>query len=213
MSSSRQIEDALPGAIFDPYVRWIVWEGIREWWREDLPTWLACPADGDPFPHSSIMDIPPSTPGYLKKGVFRSAFSAALSVLPAAISIPFQLKYPVPLSETHGFASQLISKHPAVQNGTAKSAEVHTQEGVVGPVVPACPFSWSKPIHQLNCDMVWPHEYTPGAALIELDTPKYIGRLDGDKVVEKLLAMAGIRLASVLNTILGDEQEALYLAY
>jgi hypothetical protein len=37
---------------------------------------------------------------------------------------------------------------------------------------------------------------------VELDTPEYWGRIKGDKVVEKLLAMAGIRLAAVLNSVL-----------
>lgn len=42
---SRQIESALTGSIYDSYVRWIVWEGIREWWNEDLESWLECPAE------------------------------------------------------------------------------------------------------------------------------------------------------------------------
>ena len=39
---SKQIESALTGAIYDPYIRWIVWEGIGKWWRDDLEDWLAC---------------------------------------------------------------------------------------------------------------------------------------------------------------------------
>ena len=39
---SRQIESALSGAIYDPYVRWLVWEGIGKWWKNDLEDWLAC---------------------------------------------------------------------------------------------------------------------------------------------------------------------------
>lgn len=42
---SRQIESALTGSIYDSYVRWIVWEGIRKWWYKDLESWLDCPAD------------------------------------------------------------------------------------------------------------------------------------------------------------------------
>ena len=41
---SRQIEDSLRGTIYDPYVRFIVWEGIRQWWKPDLLHWLDCPS-------------------------------------------------------------------------------------------------------------------------------------------------------------------------
>jgi hypothetical protein len=39
---SRQIEDALAGRIYDPYIRLLLWEGVRSWWRDSLPTWLSC---------------------------------------------------------------------------------------------------------------------------------------------------------------------------
>lgn len=42
---SKQIESALTGSIYDSYVRWIVWEGIRQWWVGDLESWLRCPID------------------------------------------------------------------------------------------------------------------------------------------------------------------------
>ncbi|GAA6009126.1 hypothetical protein JCM11491_005760 [Sporobolomyces phaffii] len=40
---SRQIESALTGAIYDPLIRLLLWEGVRTWWRTSLPEWLACP--------------------------------------------------------------------------------------------------------------------------------------------------------------------------
>lgn len=46
---SRQIESALTGSIYDSYVRWIVWEGIRQWWIGDLESWLQCPSDDSEF--------------------------------------------------------------------------------------------------------------------------------------------------------------------
>ncbi|GAA6063204.1 hypothetical protein JCM10212_006837 [Sporobolomyces blumeae] len=41
---SQQIESALTGAIYDPLIRLLLWEGVRNWWRSSLPSWLACPA-------------------------------------------------------------------------------------------------------------------------------------------------------------------------
>lgn len=71
---------------------------------------------------------------------------------------------------------------------------------------PACPFTWSTPLHEYNCDVIWPKEYVggPGHPLIELDTDQYLGRIGREKMVEKLLAMAGLRLAKVLNEALAE---------
>lgn len=41
---SPQIEAGLRGTIYDPYVRLILWEGVRVWWRQDLEDWLSCPS-------------------------------------------------------------------------------------------------------------------------------------------------------------------------
>jgi len=88
-----------------------------------------------------------------------------------------------------------------------------------------CPYHWAKPIHALNCDVVWPKELDeppygggikfadeddgeedaagrppkPHPPLLELDTPKYAGVIEDTMVVEKLLAQSGIRLAGILN--------------
>ena len=70
-----------------------------------------------------------------------------------------------------------------------------------------CPWSWSSPIHQLTCDWVWPKELDqppynePRGPMLELDTDNYAGRITEEWVVEKLLAMAGLRLAAILNLI------------
>ncbi|KAF6757775.1 phospholipase C/P1 nuclease domain-containing protein, partial [Ephemerocybe angulata] len=80
-----------------------------------------------------------------------------------------------------------------------------------GPLI--CPYAWSVPLHQLNCKYVWPavlnftsevagrppvHKYPV------LDTPEYIGALDKDLVMEKLVAQGGLRLAGVLNWLFAD---------
>lgn len=206
---SKQIESALLGAIFDPYVRFIVWEGLREWWRDDLATWLTCPIGGDPYPHSSIdASIPPSAPGFTAHLAKASSF--LLSLFPSSVTAALSIAYPIPLKETENVAAGLLANHPLARRpGPRQGAEN-------APFIPACPYTWSKPIHQLNCDVVWPRNYTGdhGVPLIELDTPAYVGRIKEEKTVEKLLAMGGLRLASILNTVLGAEgEQGLYLAY
>nr|ODN88281.1 nuclease I [Cryptococcus depauperatus CBS 7841] len=199
---SKQIESALPGSIFDPYVRWIVWEGVRLWWKDDISTWLSCPDDGDPFPHSSQMPIPPSASLILKK-YLRSASSFALSLLPSQLSTVAELSFALPLKETEGLENQALVLTP--QKLSANGAKME---------FPTCPYAWATFIHQLNCDIIWPASYTgnAGEALIELDTAEYLGEIGKQKIVEKMLAMAGLRLAKVLNHVLAGE-DALYFGY
>jgi hypothetical protein len=94
-----------------------------------------------------------------------------------------------------------------------------------------CPYHWAQPIHALNCDLVWPKEideppynsknYPEDCEVVdsqgrkprdphpylELDTPEYWGVIRDQWVVEKLLAMAGVRLAAVLNYLFADGSE------
>ncbi len=63
-------------------------------------------------------------------------------------------------------------------------------------------------MHDINCALAWPAEYNGSHdALIELDTDAYLGRIGREKTVEKLLAMAGLRLAKVVNEALGEAGE------
>jgi len=74
-----------------------------------------------------------------------------------------------------------------------------------------CPYYWSKPIQTLNCELVWPVEFDhpphspEPQPIIELDTPQYAGKIRKDRVIEKLIAQAAIRMAAVLNGLFLDE--------
>src|SRR5262249_43039498 len=98
-----------------------------------------------------------------------------------------------------------------------------------------CPYHWAKPIHQLNCDIVWPKELdeppysqrqsvspeenchfpeleaesddleSQARIYLELDTPEYSGLIADEWIIEKLLAMAGVRLAGILNYLFADD--------
>ncbi|CAG8566108.1 14343_t:CDS:2 [Funneliformis mosseae] len=63
----------------------------------------------------------------------------------------------------------------------------------------SCPEIWVIPINKLNCQIVW-NGYKPE---IELDEGEYYERIKQTKIVEKLLAVGGIRIAAVLNSLLG----------
>ncbi|KAL1413611.1 hypothetical protein Q8F55_001386 [Vanrija albida] len=206
---SKQIEDSLPpNAIFDPYVRWIVWEGIREWWRDDVEGWLACPDSGDPYPHSSVGRFAPSKQGKPAhrapwlEGLVNAGHLAALS-LPDTLRGVVAPLLPVPNASYEGFNRRLLANHPSKLAARGEKTSF-----------PACPYTWSKSIHGINCQYAWPREYTGTGPLIELDTPEYIGHIDGDKVLERLLAQGGLRLAKILNRVIGKgEVSDLYIDY
>ncbi|KAF9648381.1 phospholipase C/P1 nuclease [Thelephora ganbajun] len=75
-----------------------------------------------------------------------------------------------------------------------------------------CPWHWASPIHQLTCDWVWPKQLEQPpyndhqGPLLELDTDEYGGKITREWVVEKLLTMGGIRLASILNLIFTQQK-------
>jgi len=144
---STQIENALRGTIYDPYIREIMWEGIMGIWAEEIEGWLSCP-----------------------------------EILPWGLDTSTQI--------------------PLVRPRASDSSEELV-----------CPSFWGKPIHKLNCEFVWPPaldeiRHSKNAEErnhpIELDTVEYSGRIKENRLVEKLLAMAGIRLASILNGLYAD---------
>jgi hypothetical protein len=151
---SGQVENALTGSIYDPYVRWIVWEGIRNWWRDDLDEWVSCP-------------------------------------LPSSVKAK--------RSDQMIFSPLSAHDDPSVRLSPDLQAELQRT---------VCPLHWAEPVHKFCCSHVFPptgsYNYS---APTDLNTPEYHGKIVDDKVLEQLLAKAGIRLASVLNTILADEEE------
>ncbi|SGY76043.1 BQ5605_C005g03463 [Microbotryum silenes-dioicae] len=46
---AAQIEQSLRHTIYDPYIRLILWEGVRIWWRDALPSWFLCPKSASPL--------------------------------------------------------------------------------------------------------------------------------------------------------------------
>lgn len=205
---SKQIESSLPGAIFDPYVRFIVWEGIRQWWPSAIPSWLSCPAEGDPYPHSSNSPIPPSHPRLNQlKALTAPLLFPLLSYLPGSISSLAAAALPPTLQpDAEGFPTLLLGNTPEKLSAQGLKHDF-----------PACPYTWAKDMHDLNCEIVWPKAYTGehGQPLIELDTDAYLGEIGRKKIVERMLAMAGLRLAKIVNEALGKDEgiKGVYLNY
>ncbi|KAH9477946.1 Endonuclease 3 [Psilocybe cubensis] len=162
----REVEDALRGSTYDPFIRRIVSEGLLGVWADDLKTWFSCPA-----PNTASKDI---------------------------VSDVTRI--------TRGLVNVGVEINPD------------------GPIV--CPYYWAQPLHELNCELVWPKEleslpynqpqFESNSAVssecektppLDLDVSKYADVIERDMVVEKLLAQGGIRLAGLLNYIFANKSQ------
>jgi hypothetical protein len=195
----RAIESALQGAIYDSYVRFIVWEGILGWWKDEYLTWPSCPpaTSAELAMMASLVSEPEPEP-----------VNAVDAELPVSSYDDDDFTGPSSEQLQHPLQGLVITPHhssPLLPPPPPPPLES----------LPVCPLNWAIPIHQLNCNstLIWPQYFSdippntpskhiPAKNLIQLDTPEYSGRIREQLVIEKLVATAGIRLAAVLNELL-----------
>lgn len=184
--SSARIESALRGRTYDAYIRWILVEGLGQgknssngvtgWWAEEQGQWTTCPSAKD---RTQQDDSTTSSAHWLR------TFTPQSSKLADKI---FSLRSNKITDEVHKWRPDDVDETD----------------------LPVCPYAWTKPMHPLVCSYAFADPVpAPGqehdGPLAELDVPEYKGRIEDDKVIQKQLAMAGIRLAAVLNSVLLPE--------
>lgn len=174
----ERIENALRGAIYDPYIRQIMYEGIFDRFKDEVQEWTKCP------PTENGSETLPSR-------ISRSA-----NTLAHATDSASQVPVLGALWSLLGFSSNRITSPLDIPS---------TDDDTI------CPYAWSHPLHQLNCDIIWPpaldepgYSARPLDGLLQLDTPEYAGRIKKEFIIEKMLAMGGIRLAAILNYLYVD---------
>lgn len=211
-TSNKNLERALLGANFDPYVRFIVQEGIRGWWLEDAEKeWSACPPGGDPYPTSKLGDNRKVRELSVLKKAYKSAMRLVFKTVLPNLAAPMNLlaaKLDVVPASYEGFDHRSLkeSKHARSISDTESASEA-TNDSIdeKDTLFPACPMTWASDIHPINCEYAWPKNWDPRLPRFELDTPSYMDPINNDHVIERVLAMGGIRLAAILNTIFMDK--------
>ncbi|KZP17519.1 phospholipase C/P1 nuclease, partial [Athelia psychrophila] len=173
-----EIEFNLRGAIYDPYVRRVMWEGIMGRWKGEVQQWLSCPSPEPAFPAAG-------NGGMLQTvmGMFRRSRNVAGETDDDLIC-PYAWAKPINAMNCDFIFPKALDEHPY-------RARYHDADHFGHDMC-------SKTEHEDEA-------HADGAPYLELDTPEYAGRIRDEFVIEKLIAQGGIRLAGVLNFLFADE--------
>lgn len=179
------VESQLRGAIYDPYIRRIVWEGIMGKYHDKLESWLTCPAD------PPVQTVQSSWEQWLSWALGRRIVSWISSSTDGGLNTdddtlcPFYWATPI-----HALNCQIVFPkaldEPPYNRVSFSSTDNHD-----------C--SSSNHTHEdlwLSAPRKNPY--------LELDTPEYSGVIEDEWIVEKLLLQGGIRLAAILNWLFAD---------
>ena len=182
------LESALRGAIYDPYVRRIIWEGIGAGrgtarWEDEADSWLACPGSSlSSYDPQLVLAAPRRPPRRADEGPPQTSDSDQLC--PYAWAVPVQqLNCDVVWSADVDLSARddndAETHHPRAHHCGSASAEDEMR--------------------------AWLGKGKGKGNLPELDTPEYAGRIASDWVIEKLLAQGGVRLAGILNGLFSPQ--------
>lgn len=206
-STTVDVEKHLRGAIYDPYIRRVMYEGMGVGmadgrFEDGVFDWTVCPA---PEPLSIWMSLQ-TTLGLRAPGdetrwdddyVCPYAWANQLHKLNCEFPVwPAELDLP-PYNEnhatTHEHTNSSTSTSDASLTATMSDPHAHSHDDDYHED-PA--YASSRP-------------RSPHHELLELDTPEYNGRIKSEWLLERVLASAGVRLAGLLNGLfieLGDEE-------
>jgi hypothetical protein len=191
---SPQVEYALRGAIYDSYVRRMMWEGVLDKWKGKMDEWLACP-----------QSTPPSAPETWSQQVMallapkKPGSGGGAKEWDDGVVCPFAWSEPIHKFNCDFLWPKALDQPPYDARSCAEPSLSSSS-------------SWKPCRH---------HALTPEDELdqlsrapvankdeyLELDTPEYAGVLARDWVIEELLAKAGVRLAAVLNYLFAEQGE------
>lgn len=185
------VEYNLRGAIYDPYIRRIVWQGLRGIWSPKLESWLDCPSG---FSKDSDADTDVICP---------FAWASHIHPLNCEFIWPKQLDEP-PYSDS-AYSKSWFDPIKSLWSASGGHYDTVTPEESVAELDTGSQVIFKDSTLGENLSSKY----------LELDTPAYSGYIGQHWVVEELLAKGGIRLAGILNYLYakdGGEGVRLYFA-
>lgn len=187
-----RVEHSLRGAIYDPYVRQIMAEGVLKEWADDIPTWLQCPARNQPSFENKYYGWQQVFTNLLKGvGVrLRDDDSDPGAATDDEVLCPYAWAKP-----THALNCKIV--WPKVLDKSSY------KEWLAAPVDDDS-HNHDEDEDEDDTEIMGrrppPHHEGP-----QLDTPEYAGAIAKQRLVEKLLAQAGVRLANTLNNLFAND--------
>jgi hypothetical protein len=175
------LESCLRGAIYDPYVRRLIWEGVgvgqgKGLWESEIDSWFSCPSSLSQSRPQLVLAAP-RRPRPPRGGEGPPQTSDSDTLCPYAWAAP-----------VHKLNCGIVWPADLALSSHDDGASAHEHHHCGGASV------------EDEMRMAWA-ETSGNDDLPDLDTPEYAGKIEKDWVIEKLLAQSGLRLAGVLNAI------------
>lgn len=189
-STSIEVEAHLRDAIYDPYVRRVMWEGMGvgsvpgRFDAETVESWLGCPEK--------------TQDGWAGQG-FLGAMQQQLGLRSARDEERWddEVLCPFAWGKTLHKLNCELPVWPAELDLLPYN---ETAYAFVGPI------DGHHGDDQESPDDFFARPRRPHPDLLELDTPKYAGKIYDEWVLERLMTTAGVRLAGILNGLFMDSE-------
>jgi hypothetical protein len=185
------VENHLRGTIYDPYIRRVVWEGLVHdgTWETEIPQWLSCPSSHKltmPEESQVMMGSTSKAPGEGTDDETVCPYHWASEIHPLNCEIiwPKELDNPEHLAAARTDSD--TDSHDCHHSRAESADDVEDEDG----------WLLVRPPHP-------PHQ----DPYIELDTPEYAGVIAKRRIIERLMAQGGIRLAGILNYLFVEPEE------
>ncbi|KAG7086583.1 hypothetical protein E1B28_002529 [Marasmius oreades] len=214
----RQVEYNLRGAIYDPFVRRVMWEGIYGSWKDEMSDWLSCPQT----PSSDL-------PGQFSQSSFSFPWNSFSTLWTSIRSLIYHTGVQQTTDDnvicpqywaqpTHKLNCELIwpkaLDEPPYGGHTRPSERFvteHDHHHYSSVEAELAQFDLNgRFIGGDGDDMETTGRRGHGGGAspyLEMDTPEYTGVIAERRILEKLMAQAGIRLAGILNMLFVGEDD------
>jgi hypothetical protein len=197
-----QVEQNLRGAIYDPYIRRLIHEGVLGKWKDEIPSWFECPA-------SSSSHKPTTTSTEEEEYLFANSDQTEQRVLRTSgatipdgtdddLVCPYFWAQPIHALNCAIVWPKALDEPPYNQHLSSHSHSESDSHSCASPTLESLLSSFDH-MNRFTAGR-------KGGPYLELDTPEYTGYIQNEWIVEKLLTMAGIRLAGILNYVFADQE-------